>query len=147
MRTVAIIVGVVVLLLIVAALVDTLPKLYARRNCAGRKWAQEFPGSSKDEIRKFLLLFVDAFAFKPAHRLQFEPSDRIIDIYNATTGRWGVDSMELETLAATLEREYRVAFSSVWREGLTLGDLFSHVTRAQQCAAPDSGDATRPPRE
>jgi hypothetical protein len=112
----------------------------------GSEWKKEFPGASKEDIRKFLHLFVDAFAFKRAYKLRFEPSDRIMDIYDATTGKWGVDSLELETLSADIARNYRVDLSSIWHKRLTLGELFRYAASAQQSAAPDSGDATRLPR-
>lgn len=85
-----------------------------------------------------MLLFVDAFAFKDRYRLSFEPSDRILDIYKATTGKWGVDSMEFETLADNLKEEYQLNLDAVWTDDLTLGQLFAQTVSAQQGAPADA---------
>ena len=108
------------------------PKHYSSRICTGKDWRRAYPESPKQEIRRFLLLFVEAFAFKDAHKLRFQPDDRILDIYTATVGKWGVDSLELETLADSVQKEYGLNLSLVWRENLTLGELFSLVANAQQ---------------
>jgi hypothetical protein len=110
------------------------PKAYAVRRCMGRKWKETFPEVPKADIRRFLLLFVDAFAFKDEYMLRFEPSDRVLGIYHATTGKWGIDSMELETLADSLEKEYQLSLGSIWKDGLTLGELFGLAVSARQSA-------------
>lgn len=131
MGTVTLIAGVSCLLLIAALCGGKAPKPYARRKCMGKHWKRAFPQASKHEIRAFLLLFADAFAFKPVYKLQFAPHDRILDIYNASVGTLGMDALELETLAYRIEREYHVDFTAVWSETLTLGDLFLHASHAQ----------------
>lgn len=108
------------------------PKPYNTRKPTARKWKKEFPDIENDEIRKFLLLFAYAFAFKPKYKFQFEPSDRIADIYNALYPLKGADSMELETLAIDIEKEYPVDFDHIWNENLTLGELFRYVMNAQK---------------
>lgn len=40
--------------------------------------------------------------------------------------------MEFEMLSEELESKYGVTFSSVWREDLTLGQLFAHVQKARK---------------
>ncbi len=102
----------------------------------GREWKAAFPETRKAEIRDFLLLFVQTFAFKDQYKLRFEPDDRILDVYNATSNQWGIDSMELETLSDALKKHYEVDLHLVWHENLTLGELFSRV---QQCANERTG--------
>ena len=58
-------------------------RIYWSRACAGREWREVFPDADKDEIGKFLQLFVDAFAFRGSRKLQFRPSDKFLDIYRA----------------------------------------------------------------
>lgn len=78
----------------------------------------------------FLKLFVDGFALRRKHYLTFRPSDRIMDIYRAINPKWlGVDSMEVEIFAQLLERQYEVELESIWRDDLTLGEVFGR-TRA-----------------
>jgi hypothetical protein len=101
------------------------------RGCAGRDWRRAFPDAPKGDIRTFLKLFVDGFALRRKHYLAFRPTDRIMDVYRAINPpKWTVaDSMELETFARELERQYGVSLESIWREDLTLGEVFGR-TRA-----------------
>jgi propanediol dehydratase small subunit len=101
---------------------------YWQRSCMGRAWKGTFPRSSTEEIRQFLHLFVDAFAF-PRHRaLQFAPTDRVLNIYTALYPLKGwPDALELETFALRLERRYALDLRKIWREDLTLGEIFSRV--------------------
>jgi hypothetical protein len=39
------------------------------------------------------------------------------------------DSMELETLGLRLEKRYDIDFRAVWREDMTLGELYEHTKR------------------
>ena len=83
-------------------------RAYWDRTCAGRDWRHAFPETDKQDIRQFLQLFVDAFAFRDSRRLQFRPSDKIIDIYRALFPVKGwPDSLELESFAMMVERTYR----------------------------------------
>lgn len=53
-----------------------------------------------------------------------------MDIYRAINPKWlGVDSMEVEIFAQLLERQYEVELESIWRDDLTLGEVFGR-TRA-----------------
>src|SRR5947207_949478 len=72
---------------------------FRSRACTGRMWKQRFPQASKTEIREFLDLFVDSFAFSPSRRLCFSPDDRVMDVYRAMYPypKLMADSMELET--------------------------------------------------
>ena len=109
----------------------TLPKKYRNRYCAGKNWKKAFPDAPKDEIRKFLLLFTDAFAFSSKNKLKFEPNDKVIDIYRELyPSKWMEDALEVETLAADIEREYSVNFNNIWHDDVTLGEMFSKIKNA-----------------
>jgi propanediol dehydratase small subunit len=130
-----ILVAIVCISILIAA-VETLLKrrrlrAYWDRICTGSQWRRRFPLASKDEIRRFLDLFVAAFAFRQSRKFCFAPDDRVLDVYRALyPPKWSVaDCMELETLGMDLERAYGIDLVSVWREDLTLGDLFALTHR------------------
>jgi propanediol dehydratase small subunit len=103
-----------------------MPEPYRSRPCQGFAWRRVFPSSSDDEIRGFLRLFAQAFAYRDAQMLQVGPEDRVIDLYRAEhpqTG--GIDGLELETLAAKTEKKYKIDFNAIWGESLTFGALFA----------------------
>lgn len=102
------------------------------RACAGRDWHCAFPEAPTEEIRAFLKLFVDGFALRRKHYLAFRPADRIMDVYRAINPpKWAAaDSMELEIFAQLLERQYRLSLESIWRDDITLGEIFGR-TRAE----------------
>ena len=105
-----------------------LPKRFKSRSCQGAAWRRAFPRASKEEIRSFLSIFVEAFAFKENQRLKFNPDDRILSVYQSLyPHKWQPDALELETLANSVEKNYGVKFSELWQEGTTLGQLFSAV--------------------
>jgi hypothetical protein len=105
-------------------------KEYWLRSCMGRAWKRTFPRASKADIREFLYLFVDAFAFPRRRALQFAPSDRVLSVYGALYPLKGSpDALELETFALRLERRYSLDLRSMWRENLTLGEIFSNTNR------------------
>jgi hypothetical protein len=106
------------------------PKPYRQRSCQGRAWLERFPAASRD-IRAFLEMFADAFAYRDRAKLLFHPDDSIYGVYRAHYPSLGwADSMELETLNTLVQRKYRFALSAVWSESLTLGQLFQ-ATRKQ----------------
>ena len=108
-----------------------MPKKYRMRICTGKNWKEKYPDTPKEDIRIFLLIFTDAFAFSYKQKLKFEPDDKILDIYKALyPAKWMADSLELETLAEDVEREYNINFTDIWHENLTLGELFSKVQNA-----------------
>ena len=123
---------IVLAILLWATVLDgTLPKKYRARTCTGKNWKNAFPNTPKHEIRKFLLLFTDAFAFSPNSKLKFEPEDKIIDIYrNLYPSKWMADALEVETLAEDIEEKYGVKFNEIWYDNLTLGDVFKYVKNA-----------------
>jgi hypothetical protein len=102
------------------------------RTCAGREWRRSFPDAPKNDIRQFLNLFVDAFALHPKHFLKFRPSDRIMDVYRTIyPPKWTVaDCMELEMFAMLLEQRYALELISIWRDDLTLGEVFGRTESA-----------------
>ncbi len=99
---------------------------YWSRPCAGRQWRQRFPNATKQDVRSFLQAFLDAFGFSKKNRLKFNPDDKVMDVYRTIYPPGSaVDSMELETFALKLEREYGVDLVTAWKpEETTLGDVF-----------------------
>jgi propanediol dehydratase small subunit len=104
---------------------------YWQRSCTGRAWSNEFPTAGSAEIRRFLLLFVSAFALPKKRALQFLPSDRPLDIYRALNPLKDMpDALELETFAKRFESTYGFDLARIWREDITLGDVFAKTTAA-----------------
>ena len=105
---------------------------YWKRACMGIRWRRRFPDAPKADIREFLRIFVDAFAFSQKRRSRFSPDDRVMDIYRALYPPDDslADSLELETLALRLEKRYRIDLHALWRDDVTLGQLYEH-TRAR----------------
>lgn len=113
-----------------------LPGIFGSRSCQGASWLRAFPHATNHDIRSFLSVFVDAFAFHDQHRLKFNPNDRILDVYRALyPHKWLPDALELETLAVSVEKKYDIEFVKVWNEGLTLGQLFSQVQSQGVCSS------------
>jgi propanediol dehydratase small subunit len=100
---------------------------YFQRRCAGRHWRKQFPTSSKAQIREFLGVFIDAFALPRKHQLKFRPDDRVMDVYRAINQRGWPDAMELESLAHSLKRRFGVSLEGIWRDDLTLGEVFALI--------------------
>lgn len=101
---------------------------YWARTCTGALWRRRFPNSSKTTIRLFLGHFVDAFGF-PGRQLSFAPDDRILDVYRALyPDRSTPDNLELETLAEALQRNYGIDLATLWRDEITLGDLYARTS-------------------
>lgn len=98
----------------------------ASRNCAGRSWRQAFPAASKTDIRRFLQLFVDAFAISRKHALKLRPDDAVMAVYRSVNPpEWSVaDAMELESLDLAFKTNYGIELKTIWRQDITLGELF-----------------------
>ena len=96
------------------------------RKCSGREWLEQFPNASAKDVREFLKLFVDAFALPSKSYLSFRPTDQILAIYRAINPpKWTVaDAMELEIFEQLLRRRYALALDNLWRNDLTLGEVF-----------------------
>jgi propanediol dehydratase small subunit len=106
----------------------SLPKLFRSRSCQGAGWRHAFPNTSKEDIRLFLSVFVEAFSFHERQRLKFSPSDNIFGIYRARNPyEWQSDGCELETLEASIEKKYGIRLREIWSESLTLGELFARA--------------------
>ena len=102
-------------------------RAFWKRSCTGRAWRKRFPNASKREIREFLDLFVDAFGFATGRRLCFAPDDRVMDVYHALYPKPGVpDAMELEELVLGFQHRYGLQITGLWREDITLAELFIH---------------------
>lgn len=99
------------------------------RACTGRLWKRRFPQASKTEIREFLDLFIDAFAFSQSRRLCFSPDDRVIDVYRTLYPypKLMADSMELETFALKAGERYGVDLVPTWQEDITLGEIYEQT--------------------
>jgi hypothetical protein len=104
---------------------------YWTRTCTGSQWRRRFPSASKAEIRAFLDLFVEAFLFRRKRRLCFSPDDRIMDVYRASyTPDWSMaDAMELEFLTKRMRKTYGIDIVPLWREDITLGELFRYTRK------------------
>src|ERR1043166_3703798 len=102
---------------------------YWERVCMGIRWRRRFPQSRKTDIRRFLDFFLDAFAFPARRRICFSPDDKILDVYRALypPEDFLADCMELETLASNIQKHYGVNLASVWRDDLTLGELYARI--------------------
>ena len=104
--------------------------LYWQRTCTGFRWRRRFPSAHKADIREFLVLFVDAFAFRRKRRCCFSPDDRVMEIYRAIYPPGSaVDSMELECLCDTIKKRYGPDFAVSWREDITLGEIYEQTHR------------------
>ncbi|RRH79740.1 hypothetical protein EH244_31665 [Variovorax beijingensis] len=132
---------VLLLLLIVALLAwgfkfgGQLPKAYHARSCRGRDWRRAFPAATKHEIREFLSFFVGAFAYNDREKLKLAPTDEIRKLYRAQyPSRVQPDAMELETLARELGRMHGLELEALWKDNLTLGELFSRTLERRAAA-------------
>ncbi len=102
---------------------------YWNRGCRGAQWRRRFPDAIKGDIRQFLDLFVDAFAFARKRRLAFAPDDRIMDVYRALySPPLGADSLELENFATGVQERYGLDLGAGWHDDLTLGEVFGEAT-------------------
>ncbi len=103
-------------------------KLYLERACNGPTWRDRFPDVPKTEIRAFLELFVDSFGITSKHRLKFHPDDPILGIYRTRYPSPSLPDMcELETFAHKILEKYQFDLHLVWREDLTLGELYAKI--------------------
>jgi propanediol dehydratase small subunit len=110
-----------------------LPKPYKSRQCQGRAWKTSFPNKSKHEIREFLLIFSNAFAFRNNQKLLINPNDGILDLYKTIypNNRLGIDNLEIEAFASDLKKIYKIDFNAIWSEELTFGRLYECCTNTR----------------
>jgi hypothetical protein len=91
-------------------------------------WTREFPGSTEADIREFLKLLNDAFAFSRKHTFCFLPQDTLNEIYRTVYPKLGGgDQCETECFYLLLKRRYGVSPEPVWQPTLSLGELFQHM--------------------
>ena len=103
---------------------------YWKRVCTGIRWRRRFPSAQKAEIREFLDLFIDAFGFRRGRRCCFLPEDRVMEVYHAVYPPGSaVDGMELETFCMLLRKRYGIDIGALWREDITLGDIYEQTHR------------------
>jgi propanediol dehydratase small subunit len=133
MKTIIIGICIGLIILIGSIFIDQIPKFYRKRNCQGIYWRRRYPNIPKEEIKKFLQIFIDAFAFKEKHRCKFKPEDKVMDIYNALYPNkfLSADGMELEDFAMDLKNEYNVDLGKIWNEEITFGQIFEEVIKGK----------------
>jgi len=74
---------------------------------------------------------VGSFGFPRKRALQFAPNDRLLDIYRALYPLKNMpDALELETFAKRVEATYDLDLVRIWREDITLGEVFAKTTAA-----------------
>ncbi|MGX4643268.1 hypothetical protein [Massilia sp. SYSU DXS3249] len=101
---------------------------FRTRSSQGRLWRRAFPWASKRQIREFLAVCAEAFAFRDTDKLKFRPDDQLLGIYKALhPSKWGGDALEFNHLDDRLRARYGVALAEIWDEHMTLGALFAHV--------------------
>ena len=98
---------------------------YWLRSCTGQDWKKHFPNVPKNDIKDFLEIFVDGFAFSSEKRLKFNPDDKVMDIYRALypTSGWP-DALELENFSINLKKRYGFELEKVTDHNITLGKIF-----------------------
>jgi len=100
-------------------------KEYWHRTCQGRAWKTEFPDEPATEIRRFLKMFVQAFALPSSEYLQFNPNDRVLDVYRPLLSCCSADSLELEFLDRFVQHFYQLSLKQIWDPSITLGQLYA----------------------
>ena len=90
-------------------------------------WRDCFPEVPADEIRSFLVLFAESFAIDPTYCFKFAPDDQPSAIYEARyVPHLTVDDhCEFESLTDALASRHRIDLQAVWRDDITLGELFT----------------------
>lgn len=139
-----VLIGIVVAVAIAVIFVKKGKDLYVDRACQGLLWRRQFPQASKDDIRHFLRFFASCFAVQKKDMLRLSPDDALLAIYRARyPSRYDPDALEFETLSKDLERKYDLSFESIWRDDLTLGELFSFILNTQQGTPADHPTAAQ----
>ena len=105
---------------------------YWNRACTGIRWKRRFRAVPTTEIRAFLGVFVESFAYNPKRICCFSPNDKINDIYRTEyPSNFVPDFLELETLSIAIEESYGIQLETLWSTELTLGDLFEACYKRQ----------------
>jgi hypothetical protein len=101
---------------------------YWQRGCAGRAWRDAFPDASKEDIRQFLYLVVDAFGFGRERALQLAPTDSPLSLYHAAyPDPSAPDALEIETLCRSISMTYGAATLEAVAPGISFGELFART--------------------
>jgi propanediol dehydratase small subunit len=97
------------------------------RPCAGIRWHRRFPHATHQSIRAFLHVFADAFSVERVHATKFTPDDQPLLIWNARYIPHLTldDRMEMESLERGINDAYGIDLNTVWRDSMTLGELFA----------------------
>jgi hypothetical protein len=103
-----------------------MPRLYRNRTSQEALWRERYGDARLLHVERILRTFCDAFMFNPEDRYKFFPYDRLQDIYRACYPRWKIwklgDSMEIESLIITLEKEEGIEVLD-YNPNISLGDL------------------------
>jgi propanediol dehydratase small subunit len=95
-----------------------LPMPFGARSCQGKAWRRSF---------------TESFAFRDREKLKLNPNDQLLDIYRALyPHKWQADALEFEILNENIEAKYGISFNKLWRDGLTLGQLFTSLRAASK---------------
>jgi hypothetical protein len=101
---------------------------YWQRGCAGRAWRKAFPEASKDDIRQFLYLVVDAFGFGRDRALRLAPTDSPLSLYRAAyPDPSAPDAMEMETLYRSIAKTYGAATLEAVAPNVSFGELYART--------------------
>ncbi|MFC5459468.1 hypothetical protein [Massilia niabensis] len=108
---------------------------FRTRTSQRRLWRRAFPRASQRQIREFLAVCAEAFAFRDTEKLKFRPDDQLLGIYKTLhPSKWMSDAAEIRKLASGLRARYGVALEEIWDEHMTLGALFAHVQGRKEAA-------------
>jgi hypothetical protein len=139
-----VLIGIAVAVAIALVFVKKGKDLYIDRACQGALWRRKFPEASKNDIRHFLRFFASCFAVRKKHMLLLSPADTLLEIYRARyPSRADPDALEFETLSKELQRKYGLSLEKIWRDALTLGELFSYILNTQQGTPADRPTAAQ----
>jgi propanediol dehydratase small subunit len=134
--------SIIITLVIIAALIWSawkgmpLPLPFRNRVCQGAGWRRAFPDVPKQNIREFHALFAEAFAFKDGAKLQFNPNDKILDVYRSLyPHKWQPDALEVETLATLIEKHIVSALALYGAINLLLGSCSLMQAGWEECNA------------
>jgi hypothetical protein len=112
---------------------------YAQRSDAIEEWMRQFPRAAQQDINDFLHVFIDGFAIARKHRSKFRPDDRVMDVHRALNPPDWIfgDCAERECFAILLKRRYRIALETIWRDDLTLAEVFAATISVSSANAAD----------
>lgn len=116
---------------------------YWMRPCTGVKWRRAFPDVPSESVRQFLRVVSDSFLLPPQRALQFQPSDRVVDVDEAQRGGNPIDNLGLSDFAERIREIYSIDLFGCLSESTTLGEVFQ-MTLGQPAQPPDRGE---PPDE